>query len=129
MVTMMKNYQTHTGSSSTKDVLSIALSDLSDNHIEKIATLSRRQGAKTMRSEIEDHIAHGGFVELDCSGTDATQSFMDELVGILVLERGPSVLDLLRFRGCTKDMKAIINFVVSDRAIQYAKNPHHHAPR
>ena len=68
-------------------------------------------------------------VELDCASAEATQSFMDELVGILVLERGPKVLNQLRFRGCSQDMKAIINFVVSDRAAQFLKNPHLHAPR
>lgn len=129
MVAMMNNYQTITASAPTGGVLSIALFNLSENHNDAVATLSRRQRAKAARIEIEDHLAHGGMVELDCSSTDATQSFMDELVGILVLERGPNVLDLLRFRGCSRDMKAIINFVVSDRALQYHKNPHLHAPR
>lgn len=93
------------------------------------ATLSRRANAQALRQDIDVHLASGELVELDCAGTDATQSFMDELVGILVLERGPSVLNLLRFRGCSADMKAIINFVVSDRAAQHLKNPHFHAPR
>lgn len=93
------------------------------------ATLSRRENAQALRKNIEDHLALGEMVELDCASTDATQSFMDELVGILVLERGPSILNLLRFRGCSADMKAIINFVVSDRALQHLKNPHFHAPR
>lgn len=115
--------------SPSDSILNVALSELSDSRLEAIATLSRRQDAKDKRQEIEDHLAAGGLVEFDCSATDATQSFMDELVGILVLERGPSVLQSLRFRGCTQDMKAIINFVVSDRAMQYKKNPHHYAPR
>ena len=93
------------------------------------ATLSRRESAQPIRRGIDQHLANGEVIELDCAGADATQSFMDELVGILVLERGPNVLKQLRFRGCSADMKAIINFVVSDRASQFMKNPHLHAPR
>ena len=93
------------------------------------ASLSRREAAKPLRIGIDSHLADGEMVELDCASAEATQSFMDELVGILVLERGPKVLNQLRFRGCSQDMKAIINFVVSDRAAQFLKNPHLHAPR
>lgn len=93
------------------------------------AGLSRREAAQPIRAGIDSHLADGEMVELDCASAEATQSFMDELVGILVLERGPKVLKQLRFRGCSQDMKAIINFVVSDRAAQFMKNPHVHAPR
>ena len=92
-------------------------------------SLSRREAAKPIRDGIDVHLAHGEIVEVDCASAEATQSYMDELVGILVLERGPKVLSQLRFRGCSKDMKAIINFVVSDRAAQFLKMPHLHAPR
>ncbi len=91
--------------------------------------LSRREAAQRIRCEIDEHLAVGETVLVDCLGADATQSFMDELVGILVLERGPEVLGSLRFRSCSADMKAIIQFVVSDRAAQHSKDPHFHAPR
>ena len=129
MEAMMTLAHPHTSPYLSGSVLHIALSDLSDSRLDTVATLSRREGAQAKRQDIEDHLSAGGIVELDCSATDATQSFMDELVGILVLERGPVVLQSLRFRGCSRDMKAIINFVVSDRAIQYQRNPHHFAPR
>ena len=92
-------------------------------------SLSRREAAQPIRIGIDSHLAEGEMIEVDCARAEATQSFMDELVGILVLERGPKVLQQLRFRGCSPDMKAIINFVVSDRAAQFLKNPHLHAPR
>lgn len=111
-----------------KTVFRFALSELHDAQTSR-KTLSRRESAQPMRAGIDSHLAEGDVVELDCEGADATQSFMDELVGILVLERGPSVLEQLRFKGCSRDMKAIINFVVSDRAMQYIRNPHQHAPR
>lgn len=91
--------------------------------------LSRRERAAQIREKIDEYLSNGQTVELDFRGVEATQSFMDELVGMLVLERGPDVLKLLRFRRCSADMKAIINFVVSDRASQHAQNPHFHAPR
>lgn len=93
------------------------------------ATLSRREVAQPLRDLIDEHLAAGDTVEVDCLGADATQSFVDELIGILILERGPEVLNFLRFRGCSADMKAIIQFVVTDRAEQHSKQPHFHAPR
>lgn len=91
--------------------------------------LSRRETAQALRHDIDEHLASGELVEVDCADIDATQSFMDELVGILVLERGLQVLSHLQFRGCSPDMKAIISFVVNDRAAQHLRNPHFHSPR
>ena len=109
-------------------IFKISLADCKKSAATSVA-LSRRESAKPLRADLDQQLAEGNTVELNCEGADATQSFMDELVGILVLERGPSVLRQLRFRGCSEDMKAIINFVVSDRTAQFLKNPHLHAPR
>lgn len=114
-------------SGSSPSVVMISLSDLAKEG--SYFSFSRRDNAQDLRKSIDSHVAVGDVVELNCRGVDATQSFMDELVGILVLERGASVLRQLRFRGCSADMKAIINFVVSDRAAQHEKLPHFHAPR
>jgi hypothetical protein len=91
--------------------------------------LSRRASASPLREQIEAHIEAGEAVELDFEGVEATQSFVDELVGLIVLERGPDVLNQLAFRRCSADMKGIISFVVSDRAAQHAASPHFFAPR
>jgi hypothetical protein len=85
--------------------------------------LSRRQNAQQFRMEVDHILGSGAFVEFDFEGVDATQSFMDELIGMLVLERGATVLSRLRFKGCTDDMKGIIKFVVNDRAAQFLKSP------
>jgi hypothetical protein len=50
---------------------------------------------------------------------EATQSFIDELLGVLVLEQGPGVVERMIFRSCSKDVKAIINFVLGDRIDQH----------
>jgi hypothetical protein len=95
----------------------------------KPVCFSRRDRAASVREELDMKIADGFSVELNFEGVEATQSFIDELIGIVVLERGVEVLGKLTFRKCSSDMKAIINFVVSDRALQHAKSPHFFAPR
>jgi hypothetical protein len=94
-----------------------------------VTALSRRERAVPVRIQIEDRLAAGEAVEIDFEHIEATQSFIDELIGILVLERGPDVLRQLRFRKCSPDMKAIISFVVSDRAAQHLRDPHFGSPR
>lgn len=114
-----------------KDILifKISLVGIEDDKGLKRLFLSRRERAIPIREEIEEHLEKGEVVEIDCEGVEATQSFMDELVGLIVLERGSNSLAQIRFRKCSPDMKAIIQFVVGDRAAQHAKDPHFHAPR
>lgn len=81
-----------------------------------------RMAAAPVREELEIALAQAGAeVVLDFSGVSATQSFIDELVGVLVLRRGPDVLSHIVFKGCSDDVRAIIEFVVADRCDQYIK--------
>lgn len=84
------------------------------------ADFGSRSRAAECREEIERALARGLPVELDFDGVEATQSFVDELVGVLVLRRGPAVLQQLKFRRCSDNIKAIIRFVAADRAEQFA---------
>lgn len=78
--------------------------------------------AVPVREELEIALAQAGAeVVLDFSDVSATQSFIDELVGALVLRSGPDVLSRIVFKGCSDDVRAIIEFVVSDRCDQYLK--------
>lgn len=61
----------------------------------------------------------------DFSGVEATQSFVDELIGTLILKRGPDVLGQVVFKSCSDDVRAIIEFVAADRADQYRKTRSH----
>lgn len=79
----------------------------------------RRARATQWRLELVEQLKDGTILDIDFEGIDATQSFMDELIGVIVLERGPGVLKQLRFRHCSADLKAIIQFVVADRAAQF----------
>ncbi|MBK9161632.1 MAG: STAS-like domain-containing protein [Nitrosomonadales bacterium] len=81
-----------------------------------------RMAAAPVRDEIEIILAQvGAEVVLDFSGISATQSFVDELVGVLVLRHGPDILSRIVFKGCSDDVRAIIEFVVADRCDQYIK--------
>lgn len=64
-------------------------------------------------------------VVLNFDGVEATQSFIDGLIGALILKRGPDVLDQLIFRACSPDVKAILEFVAADRCDQYLKHNTH----
>lgn len=78
--------------------------------------------AVPVREALEIALAQAGAeVVLDFSGISATQSFIDELVGALVLRSGPDVLSHIVFKGCSDDVRAIIEFVVSDRCDQFMK--------
>lgn len=79
-----------------------------------------RAKATPVRLQVESALELGQSVDLDFAGVDATQSFVDELVGVLVLEHGPNVLKNLKFKNCSPDVRAIVQFVVSDRAEQFA---------
>lgn len=81
-----------------------------------------RMAAMPVREELEIALAQAGAeVVLDFSGVTATQSFIDELVGVLVLRRGPDVLSNIIFKSCSDDVRAIVEFVVTDRCDQYIK--------
>lgn len=84
-----------------------------------------RIAAAPLREEVEAALAAGAEVILDFSGVEATQSFIDGLVGALILQSGPDVLERLIFKSCSDDVKAILQFVAADRCDQYLKNNTH----
>ncbi|WP_162573700.1 STAS-like domain-containing protein [Variovorax sp. PBL-H6] len=83
------------------------------------SALGSRARAVGLRRQVEAALEEGSKVVLDFDGVQATQSFVDELIGVVVLERGPDVLRQVSFKRCSTDMKAIVSFVVSDRAKQH----------
>ena len=74
-----------------------------------------RSRSKSYGREIKSAFTSGESVELDFSGVDATQSFVDELIGRYVLELGPEILSRCSFKGCNEDMVEIIKLVISAR--------------
>lgn len=80
-----------------------------------VRTLGLRASAIPFREDAERLLRADQTVALDFAGIDATQGFLDELVGHLVISHGRQVLSKLSFRNCSDEIKAIIRFVVSDR--------------
>jgi hypothetical protein len=86
--------------------------------------LGLRDGAALVRERVQSSLDAGREVVLDFRGVEATQSFIDELIGVLILRFGPTVLDSVVFRGCSPTMRAILEFVAADRADQFQRQQH-----
>lgn len=86
---------------------------------------SVRLGAVSVRGQAEMALLRGEEVVLDFAGIEVTQSFIDELVGALILHNGPEILQRIVFKNCSNDTRAIIEFVVIDRSDQYLRTHTH----
>lgn len=84
-----------------------------------------RDKALPVREQVEAALTSGHDVEINFAGVEATQSFIDELVGGLILRHGPDVLQRLVFRSCSDNVRAIVEFVAADRADQFRKELAH----
>lgn len=82
-------------------------------------TLGIRTRATPIRLDVETALARGDDVLIDFTGVSLTQSFADELVGALVLHRGPTVLERLTLKGCSDAVRTILKFVAADRSAQF----------
>jgi hypothetical protein len=85
-----------------------------------IFILGTREEALPLRQKVEQALDQSELtVCVDFSGITVTQSFIDEFVGVLILRRGPSVLQQVAFRQCSEEVQAVIRFVVSSRIHDY----------
>jgi hypothetical protein len=81
-----------------------------------IYTLGTRTAAIPLRQQVESVLkSTQGDICLDFEGTTVTQGYMDELLGVLILRHGPSILARVAFRSCSEDVKAVIQFVANTR--------------
>ena len=88
--------------------------------------LGSRFRARELREEVEQLLAQADEVVLDFTGMkSATQSFVDELVGVLILKHGPDIVQRLVFKGCSEDIKEILSFVVASRSEDFLKRNQH----
>lgn len=88
----------------------ISLSELTGLQI-----LGTRHSAKKIRRLVCENLSSDGKAVIDFQSVTLTQSFADELIGPLILEQGPAVLQKLAFKACSEDARAVITFVVSQR--------------
>ena len=85
-----------------------------------IFILGTRNVAVPLRQRIESALqGSDASVCLDFGGLAVTQSYMDELLGVLILRYGPSLLQRVAFQECSDDVRAVIQFVASARIRDY----------
>ena len=66
----------------------------------------------------------GQEVIVNFTGVEVTQSFVDELLGALILRDGPEVMQRLILRGCSEQTRGIVRFVAADRTQQFMAAMH-----
>lgn len=86
--------------------------------------IGMRSSAIPLRQMIEDTLLVGAEVAIDFSGVEVTQSFVDELIGALILRKGPQVMSKMILKGCSRTTQGIVRFVVTDRAKQHLTTNH-----
>lgn len=86
--------------------------------------MGMRSSALPIRLQIEQALAAGQEVTVNFTGVAVTQSFIDELLGALILRDGPGVLQRIVLKGCSEETQGIIRFVASDRAEQFLQARH-----
>ncbi|WP_347505206.1 STAS-like domain-containing protein [Pseudomonas anguilliseptica] len=91
------------------------------NRTDGVRTFGIRATAVPYREQVEQGLVADKSVVIDFGGYEATQSFIDELVGSLMLRYGRQVIEKLVFENCPAEVKGIIRFVVRDRAQQLSK--------
>jgi hypothetical protein len=85
------------------------------------ASQGSRERALKIRDELRTMIELEGSATVDFANVHPTQSFVDELIGVLILENGPEVLSKLRFANCSRDVQSILHFVANDRIEDYER--------
>lgn len=86
--------------------------------------IGMRSSAVPIRRMIESALHDGDEVAVNFEGVEVTQSFVDELIGAVILRQGPEVLNRLVLKGCSHATRNIVQFVANDRANQYATLSH-----
>lgn len=100
-------------------VTQIALQQFAQGHM-----IGMRSSAIPIRHMIEEALSDGQEVSINFAGVEVTQSFVDELVGAIVLRHGPDVTSRLIFKGCSPSARSILRFVLTDRAEQFSLAVH-----
>lgn len=77
---------------------------------------SNRYEAIPVRKQLESFLAEHGTATINFQHVpQATQSWVDEVVGKFVLKEGVAFLKRVKFQNCTPVIQDIIRFVVIDR--------------
>jgi hypothetical protein len=85
----------------------------------QILMLGTRAAATDIRSQVEVGLEAGQTVCVDFQGVLVSQSFMDELLGVLIVRHGPAVLERLVLRNCHEEVRAAARFVTKIRTAEF----------
>jgi len=81
---------------------------------------SNRYVASPVRRELEDFLKNHDKVIVDFNNVpNATQSWVDELLGKLFLREGRLLLARVQFKNCSANIQELIKFVASDRVREH----------
>lgn len=86
--------------------------------------LCMRSSAIPIRKTIELALEKEREVVVNFTGVEVTQSFVDELLGALILREGPEIMQRLILKGCSEQTRGIVKFVAADRAEQFMLATH-----
>jgi hypothetical protein len=86
--------------------------------------MGMRSSAAPIRKTIEHALNEGQEVIVNFTGVEVTQSFVDELLGALILREGPGIMQRLILKGCSEQTRGIVKFVATDRAEQFMLATH-----
>lgn len=86
--------------------------------------LGMRSSAAPLRRTIELALEKEREVVVNFTGVEVTQSFVDELLGALILREGPEIMQRLILKGCSNQTRGIVKFVAADRAEQFMLATH-----
>lgn len=91
------------------------------NFFPNIDFLSSRESGLILRNEMLANLEKAEKINLDFSGFDViTQSFTDELIGVLVRERGANFIrEHFEVSNAGNEIKSMLNLVVSYSAKQH----------
>lgn len=85
-----------------------------------VSVFGTRHSAIDFREQIEERLELCDLVKIDFSGMFVTQSFVDELLGPLILRMGPAALQRLAFTGCNQETRAVLQLVFAARLEDFA---------
>jgi hypothetical protein len=86
--------------------------------------MGMRHSALPLRLSIEEALQRGESITIDFTEVEATQSFVDELLGVLVSRHGPGILSHMTLKGCSPALMGVVKFVVADRVRDFKSRAH-----
>lgn len=84
--------------------------------------LGTRYKGREIRLDLESLLKTDDQIIIDFKDIEFTQSFIDELLGVLVVTSGSEILDKFIFKGCSDNSKEIIKFVIGERLCMLKEN-------